>query len=104
VVDGRTPENSAVINEAFDLLCAKLQVSSDGLFRKYGFYVAVVLPSDLTPEHRDFWHGIKLKAIDLLGERVEVQPVTEEAHIRYVLPDFNRRLIFAIVRQLRSNG
>lgn len=104
VIDGRTPENSAKIKEAFDLLCAKLQASNDGLFRTYGFYAAVVLPPNVTPEHTDFWHSLKLKAIDLLGERVEVQPVTEEAHIRFVLPDFNRRLIFAIVKQRRSNG
>jgi len=95
VVDGRTPAHAAEVKKAFDLLCTKLQASSDGWFRKYGFYVAVVLPLISTPEHTEFWHDLKLRATNLLGERVEVQPVVEEAHIRFVLPDFNRRLIFA---------
>jgi hypothetical protein len=103
IVDGRKPAESAPIKKAFELLCAKLQGTKDGWFRKYGFYIAVVLPLRPTPEHSEFWLDLKLKATDLLGDKVDVQPVTQEAHIRYVLPDFNRRLIFAMVKDLRTS-
>lgn len=103
IVDGRTPQ-AKDIGDAFDLLCAKLQGSSGGWFRRYGFHLVVVLPMDATEEHTRFWYTLKIRANDLLGDFVQVRLVDQEAQVRFVLPEFNRDLILSMVKELRGSG
>lgn len=103
IVDGRVPHEDAVV-DAFDLLCSRLQLTKSAWFRRYGFHLVVVLPVDATDDHRKFWLHLKLKATDLLGDLVRVRLVKQEGEICYVVPELNRDLILALVKELRSSG
>jgi len=90
--------------DTFALICTKLKFKSDAWFRRYGFYILVVLPSAPSREQLEFWHELRVMASYHLGaERIKmVTSVLAADQFTFSVPLINRTIIFE--HELESIG